>query len=94
MYQARGGNLPGFDRLNLTTDNWDFLTTSPGFEPLNTGAMYAYDGADRGKFFDAYFMWLGDFFDNIKGLTLYVIKSHWLPENITIPKDNVSFPPG
>jgi flagellar hook-associated protein 1 FlgK len=47
MYQARGGNLPGFDRLNLTTDNWDFLTTSPGFEPLNTGAMYAYDGADR-----------------------------------------------
>jgi hypothetical protein len=61
---------------------------------ISTNNLYITHEADRGKFFDAYFMWLGDFFDNIKGLTLYVIKSHWLPENITIPKDNVSFPPG
>ncbi len=47
LYQARGGNLPGFDRLNLTTDKWEFITTSPGFEPLSTGAMYAYDGENR-----------------------------------------------
>jgi len=47
LYQARGGNLPGFDRLNLTTDKWDFLTATPSYETLATGAMYAYDGGDR-----------------------------------------------
>jgi hypothetical protein len=47
LYQARGGNLPGFDRLNLTTDKWDFLTATPSYETLSTGAMYAYDGGDR-----------------------------------------------
>ena len=47
LYQARGGNLAGFDRLNLTNDKWDLLTATPSYEPLTTGAMYAYDGQDR-----------------------------------------------
>lgn len=47
LYQARGGNLPGFDRLNLNTDKWEFMTATPAYETLNTGAMYAYDGVDR-----------------------------------------------
>jgi hypothetical protein len=47
LYQARGGNLPGFDRLNLTTDKWEFLMPTPTNETFNTGAMYAYDGEDR-----------------------------------------------
>ena len=47
IYQPRGGNLAGFDRINLSTDDWEFLTATPTFEPLSTGAMYAYDGADR-----------------------------------------------
>ncbi len=47
LIQARGGNLTGFDRLDLRTDKWEFLTPTPNFEGLTTGAMYAYDGADR-----------------------------------------------
>lgn len=47
LYQARGGNLPGFDRLNLITDKWEFMTATPSYETLFTGAMYAYDGVDR-----------------------------------------------
>lgn len=47
LYQARGGNMTGFDRLNLTTDKWEFLTPMPNYEPINTGSMFAYDGNDR-----------------------------------------------
>ena len=47
LYQPRGGNLAGWDRINLSTDKWEFLMPTPSFEPLNTGAMYAYDGTDR-----------------------------------------------
>lgn len=47
MFVARGGGVLGFDRLNIQTDSWDFLTTSPQFETLTTGSMYAYDGGDR-----------------------------------------------
>jgi len=47
MYQARGGNLTGWDRINVTNDNWEFLTPTPNFETINTGAMFAYDGGDR-----------------------------------------------
>lgn len=47
LYQARGGNLSGFDRLNLTNDKWEFMVPTPNYETLNTGAMYAYDGGDR-----------------------------------------------
>jgi hypothetical protein len=47
LYQSRGGNLAGFDRLNLTTDKWEFLSPTPNFETMSTGAMYAYDGGNR-----------------------------------------------
>ncbi len=47
MYQARGGGVTGFDRLNLQNDYWEFLTPTPNYEVLQTGAMYAYDGGDR-----------------------------------------------
>lgn len=47
LYQARGGGLPGFDRLDFLTDDWKFLTATPGFEAITTGTMYAYDGGDR-----------------------------------------------
>jgi len=47
LIQARGGNLTGFDRLDLRTDKWEFLTPTPSYEGLTTGAMYAYDGSDR-----------------------------------------------
>ena len=47
LYLARGGGSTGFDRLNFTTDFWDFLTPTPNAEGLQTGAMYAYDGGDR-----------------------------------------------
>jgi hypothetical protein len=43
----RGGAVSGFDRLNLNTDQWEMLTTSPISETLTTGSMYAYDGKDR-----------------------------------------------
>ncbi len=47
LYQARGGNLSGWDRLNINNDNWEFLTPTPNFETINTGAMFAYDGVNR-----------------------------------------------
>jgi hypothetical protein len=47
IVQARGGNLTGFDRLDLRIDKWEFLTPTPNYEGLTTGAMYAYDGGDR-----------------------------------------------
>lgn len=47
LFQARGGGVTGFDRLNLQNDLWEFLTPSPNYEVLQTGAMYAYDGGDR-----------------------------------------------
>ncbi len=43
----RGGATQGFDRLNITTDLWEPMTTSPQSETLTTGSMYAYDGKDR-----------------------------------------------
>lgn len=47
IFQARGGGVTGFDRLNLQNDFWEFLTPTPNYEVLTTGAMYAYDGGDR-----------------------------------------------
>ena len=47
LFCARGGTALGFDRLNIQTDSWDFMSTSPQTETLTTGSMYAYDGADR-----------------------------------------------
>ena len=43
----RGGAALGFDRLNLTTDLFEMMATSPTTETLSTGSMFAYDGGDR-----------------------------------------------
>lgn len=43
----RGSGFNGFDRLDLTTDTWEMISTSPISETLNTGTMCAYDGGDR-----------------------------------------------
>lgn len=43
----RGGALFGFDRLNMSTDQWDNMTITPQIETLTTGSMYAYDGDSR-----------------------------------------------
>ncbi len=47
VYLPRGGATLGVDRLNLQTDTWEFVQTTPNFESLTTGTMYAYDGGDR-----------------------------------------------
>jgi hypothetical protein len=47
LYQARGGNLPGFDRLDFLTDDWKFLDATPSFEAITQGSMFAYDGGNR-----------------------------------------------
>ena len=47
IFCPRGGAVLGFDRLNIQTDSWDLMSTSPQFETLTTGSMYAYDGGDR-----------------------------------------------
>lgn len=47
IYIPRGGAVAGFDELDLTTDVWRQLTTSPISETLTTGSMYAYDGKNR-----------------------------------------------
>jgi hypothetical protein len=47
LYVARGGATAGFDRYDLTTDQWNQLTTFPITETLTTGSQYAYDGGNR-----------------------------------------------
>ena len=47
FFCARGGAVLGFDRLNIQLDSWDLMSTSPQFDTLTTGSMYAYDGGDR-----------------------------------------------
>ena len=44
---ARGGGAYGFDKLDITTDQFYAMPTSPQTETLTTGSMYAYDGTDR-----------------------------------------------
>ena len=44
---ARGGAAVGFDKLDITTDTFYMMPTSPMTETLTTGSMYAYDGGDR-----------------------------------------------
>ncbi|MEI8248891.1 MAG: hypothetical protein WCG07_00135, partial [Candidatus Taylorbacteria bacterium] len=47
IFVPRGGGVLGFDRLNIQTDSWDLMSTTPQFETLTTGSMYTYDGGDR-----------------------------------------------
>ncbi len=44
---ARGGAAVGFDKLDITTDTFYLLPTTPQTETLTTGSMYAYDGQNR-----------------------------------------------
>jgi hypothetical protein len=44
---ARGGGAVGFDRLDITTDTFYAMPTTPQTETLSTGSMYAYDGQNR-----------------------------------------------
>lgn len=47
IFIPRGGAVQGFDCLDITTDKFTQITTSPQIETLTTGTMTAYDGADR-----------------------------------------------
>lgn len=47
LFSARGGAAVGFDRLDITTDQWTLAYSVPAVETLSTGSMYAYDGGDR-----------------------------------------------
>ena len=47
MYCTRGGGVAGFDRWDITTDQFSLMPTSPATETLTTGTMTAYDGKDR-----------------------------------------------
>ena len=47
MYIARGSAALGFDRYDITLDQWDLSAVTPQFETLTTGSMYSYDLQDR-----------------------------------------------
>ena len=47
LVMNRGGGSLGFGRLNVTTDQFENMATSPNSETLSTGTMLAYDGIDR-----------------------------------------------
>ena len=47
---TRGGGVLGFDKLDLTTDLFELMSTSPQTETLTTGSMSAYDGGNRWYF--------------------------------------------
>lgn len=44
---ARGGGVVGFDKLDITTDQWNLMPITPQLETLSSGSMYTYDGGDR-----------------------------------------------
>ena len=44
---ARGSAAVGFDKLDITTDTFYMIPTTPQTETLTTGSMYAYDGTNR-----------------------------------------------
>ena len=46
IFMTRGGAVVGFDRLDLTTDRFNLMFTSPITETLTTGTMTAYNGRD------------------------------------------------
>lgn len=46
---------------------------------ISTNNLHLTQESDRAVFFDAYTDWFDDFFDNLKFLTAYVIRAHWLP---------------
>jgi hypothetical protein len=48
LWSSRGGGFLAMDRYDITTDTWQYGNfTPPGGIGLNTGSMYAYDGANR-----------------------------------------------
>ena len=47
LISSRGGALPGFDKIDLTTDTAIIGYSIPITETLTTGSQYAYDGQDR-----------------------------------------------
>jgi hypothetical protein len=47
MYSPRGGAQLGWDKLNISTDQWLSIASAPQFDTLTSGSMYAYDGGDR-----------------------------------------------
>jgi hypothetical protein len=47
MVSARGGGALGFDKLDITTDQWNLIPVTPQIEVLSAGSQYAYDYGDR-----------------------------------------------
>jgi hypothetical protein len=46
IFMVRGGGVIGFDRLDITTDRFNLIYTTPLTETLTTGTNTAYDGQD------------------------------------------------
>ena len=69
MFIARGGGTVGFDRLDLTTDNWELMPTTPMMETLGASSQYSYDGGDR-------FYFEKDFTMNVRYLDLVTMTIH------------------
>ena len=46
IFMVRGGGVVGFDRLDITTDRFNLIYTTPLTETLTTGTNTAYDGQD------------------------------------------------
>jgi hypothetical protein len=45
------------------------------------------DSEAREQFFSYYFAWAGNFFDNARQMTAYVVKSAWLPDTSSLASD-------
>lgn len=50
---------------------------------ISNQQLYLTDSEDFGQFRESYVNWLGDVFDFGKEITVFVVKSNWVPDSST-----------
>jgi len=48
---------------------------------ISNDNLHINKSAEVGKFFKSYYVWFGGLFENVKGISGYVVKSEWLPDS-------------
>jgi hypothetical protein len=48
---------------------------------VSNNNLHLNESKDMSKFVSLYYSWLGGLFNNVKGMSAYVVKSEWLPNS-------------
>ena len=98
LIRARGGAAAGFDRIDLTTDQFYPQYTIPTVETLGSGSMYTYDQLDRIYFTKdvtnrVYYLDLNTWTINGAGLFPYTVGTAGIGNNMEmiITADNLKY---